>query len=292
MDLDLRKLRYFVAVAETLHFGRAAESLHIAQPVLSRQIRALEDELKAELFVRDRRTTELTPAGRQLLTGARPLLAGASALQRRVARTASGDDRLVVGFMPGLTVTGANRVLARRHPELTIEVRRMEWATQTSAILDGQIDLGYLRMPMQTDGLHTVTVAEEPCEVLLPAAHRLADKDALELSDLSTELLLQPAPMIPGWTGESAAEDDHPRPTITTVEEKLEHVAAGVGVVVLPRSAAGYYTRLDVAHVRISDLAPVRIVLAWDRSRHDPLIDEYAEIAQSLGLAAVDARPE
>jgi DNA-binding transcriptional LysR family regulator len=168
----------------------------------------------------------------------------------------------------------------------------MDWDTQTSAILDGQVDVGYLRMPVRTDGLCTVTVAEEPCEVLLPATHRLAAKDALELSDLSTDLLLQPAPVVPGWIGESAAAADHAAPTFATVEEKLEHVAAGAGVVVLPRSAAGYYTRPDVAHVRISDLDPIRIVLAWDRSRDEPLIDEYAEIARALSTAAVDARPE
>src|ERR1700745_25518 len=88
VDVDLRKLRYFVAVAEQLHFGRASEALHTAQPVLSRQIRALEDELKAQLFVRDKRATELTPAGRQLLADAGPLLASADALRRPGARAA------------------------------------------------------------------------------------------------------------------------------------------------------------------------------------------------------------
>ena len=105
MDVDLRKLRYFVAVAEELHFGRAAERLHIAQPVLSRQIRALEDELKAQLFVRDRRRTELTAAGEQLLADARPLLAGATRCACASGRAARGENSFTVGFMPGLIVT-------------------------------------------------------------------------------------------------------------------------------------------------------------------------------------------
>src|SRR3712207_970904 len=105
MDLDLRKVRYFVAVAEELNFGRAADRLHIAQPVLSRQIRALENELHAQLFVRDKRTTELTAAGRQLLEDAKPLLAAADALRRRVAQSARGTARFSIGFMPGIPVT-------------------------------------------------------------------------------------------------------------------------------------------------------------------------------------------
>jgi DNA-binding transcriptional LysR family regulator len=101
MDLDLRKVRYFVAVADQLHFGRAAEQLYIAQPVLSRQIRALEDELKVTLFVRDRRTTELTPAGRQLLTDARPLLANADAARRRQGLRPGARTPLPSASCPG-----------------------------------------------------------------------------------------------------------------------------------------------------------------------------------------------
>ena len=124
MDLDLRKLRYFVAVAEELHFGRAAERLHIAQPVLSRQIRAFEDELGSQLFARDRRHTELTPAGEQLLEEAGPLLANAEAVRRRVGRMARGSGTFTVGFMPGLLVTAAVRALSAVHPDLTVDVIR------------------------------------------------------------------------------------------------------------------------------------------------------------------------
>ena len=99
MDVDLRKVRYFVAVAEELNFGRAAQALHIAQPVLSRQIRALEQELKVQLFERDKRATRLTPAGQALLEDGRALLAAADAARRRISDVAAGQRVFTVGFM-------------------------------------------------------------------------------------------------------------------------------------------------------------------------------------------------
>jgi DNA-binding transcriptional LysR family regulator len=127
MDLDLRKVRYFTAVAEQLHFGRAAESLHIAQPVLSRQIRALEKDLDARLFERDSHRVTLTAAGRQLLDDARHLLANADATRRRVLRAARGTRRLVVGFRAGVVVTGAVRAFGVAHPDVEVKARRVEW---------------------------------------------------------------------------------------------------------------------------------------------------------------------
>src|SRR5580704_13639590 len=168
-DVDLRKLRYFVTVAEHLHFGRAAEALHIAQPVLSRQIRVLEDELGAQLFVRDKRATELTPAGQQLLADAGPLLASADALRRRVTRAARGPGSFTIGFMPGLIVTEAVRALASGHPQLTVNVLRTSWDDQTEVIRDGRADVSYIRLPVDQSGLQIQALLTEPRVAVLPA---------------------------------------------------------------------------------------------------------------------------
>ena len=242
-DVDLRKLRYFVAVAERLHFGRAAEALHIAQPVLSRQIKALEDELKAQLFVRDKRATELTPAGRQLLADAGPLLASADALRRRVARAARGPGSFTIGFMPGLIVTGAVRAMLGLHPQLTVNVLRTSWDDQTDVLHDGRADVSYVRLPADQSGLQVRALLAEPRVAVLPAGHRLAGKDTITIADLAEEHLLQDPGAVPEWR-DIATEmrtRRHSAPVFRTVEEKLEHVAAGHGIVLLPLSTAVFY---------------------------------------------------
>ncbi|MEV6238892.1 Shedu anti-phage system protein SduA domain-containing protein [Lentzea sp. NPDC051838] len=206
MDLDLRKLRYFVAVAEQLSFGRAAEALHIAQPVLSRQIRALEAELKVQLFDRSSKGTELTPAGAQLLADARPLLASASALLRRVGVT----DTFTVGFMPGLIVTAAVRVLSSRHPGLRVDVVRTTWEDQVEVIHDGRVDVGYVRLPVPAAGLSVVPLFTEPRVAVVPATHRLAGKESVLAADLSGERRVQHTdpPGFPVRRGEAGARGD------------------------------------------------------------------------------------
>ena len=127
MDLDLRKVRYFAAVAEHTSFLRAAEALHIAQPVLSRQIRALESELKVTLFDRDTRGTRLTAAGEAMLEEAHSLLAAAEAAQRRVRDAAAGSRRFTVGFTPGVSITPAVREFSARHADVSVQVLRMDF---------------------------------------------------------------------------------------------------------------------------------------------------------------------
>jgi DNA-binding transcriptional LysR family regulator len=293
-DVDLRKLRYFVAVAEQLHFGRAAEALRIAQPVLSRQIRALEDELKAQLFVRDKRATELTPAGQQLLADAGPLLASADALRRRVVPAARGPGSFTIGFMPGLIVTEAVRALAGRHPQLIVNVLRTGWDDQTDVIRDGRADVSYIRLPADQSGLQVQALLAEPRVAVLPVGHRLAGKDTISIADLADEHLLQDPGAVPEWRDiaiEMRTRRPRDAPVFRTVEEKLEHVAAGHGIVLLPLSTAVFYTRPGVAYSHVSDIPPNQVCLAWDATRRGRLIQDFAAIAADCPPVASRAEP-
>jgi len=285
MDVDLRKLRYFVAVAEELHFGRAAERLHIAQPALSRQIRALEGELRVQLFRRDRRTTELTTAGRQLLEDARPLLAAATALQRRVIEAARDSSTFSLAFMPGIIVTDSVRAFGLRHPELKVRLVRTTWDDQVEVLHDGRADVSIVRLPIDQRDLTVRPLFEEPRVVVLRADHRLAGKDSVDIAELASEHLLQDPDAVPEWRDIAVELRDGTAasvPSIRSVEEKLEHVAAGSGISIIPASTASFYTRGDVVHIPVEDIAPNRVCLAWMAARESQAIHDFAEIAATL----------
>jgi DNA-binding transcriptional LysR family regulator len=286
-DLDLRKIRYFIAVAQHLNFGRAAQALHIAQPVLSRQIRALEEDLRVQLFIRDQRRTELTPAGRQLLADAPALIELASGVRLRVGRAARGRRSFVVGFMPGLIVTGPVRALSDAHPELSVEVLRTGWDDQVVVLLDGRADVGYIRLPAEQRGLCVEPLFDEERFVILPAGHGLAGKDEVSIADLADEHLLQDLEAVPEWrdiaTELRNRQSQREYPRLRTVEEKLEHVAGGRGIVILPASTAAFYRRPDVVQARVTDIHPNRVCLAWQAGRRSRLITEFAALAHEHG---------
>ncbi|WP_405475201.1 LysR family transcriptional regulator [Streptomyces sp. NBC_00009] len=278
MDLDLRKLRYFVAVADRLHFGRAADELHIAQPVLSRQIRALEQDLGASLFTRDRHGVELTDAGRQLLADAGPLLASTHAVRRRVSAAASGKRRLMVGFRAGIAVTPAARAFEDRHPDVVVDVQRIEGDDQAAMLLDGRIDVGYVRLPIDEAGLRVTPLYTEPRVAVLPTGHRFAGKQEVTEADLAGETLV--------WHGDPSTQPTkRPLPNagypVRGVDETLEHVAAGRGISFLARSASVFYSHPDVVNVPIPNLAPEQVCLAVTASHTSPVVDDFVTAAQS-----------
>lgn len=294
-DLDLRKLRYFAAVAETGNLTRAAEQLHIAQPVLTRQIRALEAELHATLFTRSARGTDLTPAGRQLIEDARPVLQAALALQRRVRIAERGTSRFTIGFMPGLVVTAAVRQFAQRHPGLDIDVLRTSWADQTEVVHDGRVDVSFVRAPFDARNLSQLPLFTEDRVVALPAGHPLASRSCLPVAELADLHLLESPELVPEWQAVAAESRTNgvpvPRRPIRSMEEKLEHVAAERGVAIIPRSTAQYYVRPDVAYVPVPDVAPSQVVLVWARGRDRDDIQEFAAIARAAVTAPEASEP-
>jgi DNA-binding transcriptional LysR family regulator len=276
VDIDLRKLRYFLAVADLLHFGRAAERLHIAQPALSRQIRSFEHDLGVTLFDRDRHGVDLTVAGRQLLADAPALLAAAAATRRRVAAAARGTRSLSVGFRAGILVTAAVRAFAAEHPDTTVDLRHLEWDQQEEPVVDGRVDVAYLRPPVNDAGLAVTELYREPRVAVMPANHRLAGKAAVSVADLAGELLL------PAFGIEPLPFPDRSRTRITarTVEEKWEHVAAGAGVLFVAVSMARYYQRADIVSVPLSDAPPDQVLLATAAGRTTPLLDAFIRAAR------------
>ena len=273
MDVDLRKIRYFVAVAENLHFRKAAEELHIAQPALSRSIGALERELGTQLFIRDKRSVTLTPAGRQLLDDAGPLLAAADATRQRVQRAGRGAHHLVVGFRAGILVTAAVRALCAERPEVSVEVQRLEWDDQEELILSGRVD----NRPCppadpRARAAPRSALRRAAARRATRAGHRLAQRVGLYTVDLAGERHLrdlQPAP-VPGISGSQ-------RP-LRSVEEKLEHVAAGHGIIVLPLSATQYYSRPDVVYVPVLDAELDQVYLASEATRRSKLITGFIRV--------------
>jgi DNA-binding transcriptional LysR family regulator len=278
-DLDMRKLRYFIAVAEELNFGRAAEQLHIAQPVLSRQIRSFENELGVQLFERDSRGTELTIAGKQLLEDGRFLLAESKSLQQRLSRVTSPTVTVTVGVMPGLLATAAAAAFEADAPSRRAVVVQVGWAEQVDVVRRGEVDVVYAREPIDHHGLGTAPLLGEPRVVVLPAGDPLAENPSVRLADLASKRLLQDPATVPEWYAIASPEHRRAGQTAHTVEEKLEHVAAREGFVILPRSTTAYYRRPDVQVLPLEDVGPSQVTLIWDAAIDNPARDAFVSAA-------------
>ncbi|MFJ7272965.1 LysR family transcriptional regulator [Kitasatospora sp. NPDC098663] len=267
MDLDLRKLRYFVAVAEHRHFGLAAQQLYIAQPVLSRQIKAFEQELECTLLVRTTRSVELTAAGKQLHKEAQAILAFVDTAVRRVRDVDRGIPRLTVAFSPGLHVSDVIRAFTARHPAIETDVVPARWWEQDAPLRDGRAQVGYLRRPFDDSGLRTISIGHEPTVACMPAAHPLACRAELTSADLADQRIL-----------------DTPTRRTSSLEEKFELIASGQGIALVPLSVARSYSRPDLAHLPVTDAPGTETCLAVLADRHEKLLRDFLEIATATLL--------
>jgi DNA-binding transcriptional LysR family regulator len=282
LPLDLRKLRYFVAVAEELHFGRAAERLYIAQPVLSRQIRKLEQELGTDLLLRTSRNVALTPAGIRLLDEARSLLAAAELTRRRIGDIAQHEAALTIGFFIGDEFTSARMEFSALYPDVAVNLRRIYWHDQTKVLLDGRADVAFVHLPVDDEDLELVPVRSEPRVAILPLSHPAAGKQEISIAELADDPVIIQRGASPGWHAfhnvdpRPDGRQPRPGPAVDNLEEKLQHVAAGRAISFLPASLAAVRVQPGIAYVPVTDIPPIKICLAWKAGPPSPLIAAFA----------------
>jgi DNA-binding transcriptional LysR family regulator len=247
--MELRHLKYFVAVAEELHYGRAARRLNLSQPPLSQQIKQLEDEIGVRLLSRTRRRVELTPAGLVFLEEARRILAASEEAVRRTIRADRGETgRLAVGFIGSANYSVLPQVIReyrRRYPDVEVSLTEMNTSHQLEALREGRIHVGFMRPPggIEDDGFSVEPVYREPLVAAMPRNHPLGREAELPLRLLAKEpFIMIPRQRGPGFFDFIIAlcQQEGFSPHVVLEASQFHTVvglvAAGIGIAVLPAS--------------------------------------------------------
>ena len=290
--MELRLLRYFVAVAEELHFGRAARRINIAQPPLSQQIRKLERELGAQLFVRSKRRVSLTASGEFLLEAARLILRQAEATVAGVRAAGRGVvGQLSIGLINAVTfhshVFSVLRAFRQRCPGVAVTLKVMTSVEQIRGLAQGDIDVGLLRLPVRDKRIVTETILVEDLLVALPRGHRLVRSTAVPVRDLANE----PFVMLPGGTGfglfeqtitlcRKAGFTPHIAQDASELQTMSGLVAAGFGVCLIPSSACRL-PRRDVVYRPLSPPQQVEIGAAYSTAPMAPATKIFMELLRT-----------
>jgi DNA-binding transcriptional LysR family regulator len=300
--IDLRRLRYFVAVAEELHFGRAARRLNLSQPPLSVQIRELEREIGAPLFSRTQRRVELTDPGRVLLDEAQRLIAQADAAIERTRRSARGEvGHLSIGFVSTADYSLLPPLVRRfraRNPDVTLNLRELTGDRQLALLASGEVDLGLAIAPPPAAGLNRRPVLREPLIAALPATHRLAARRTLAVRELADEaFILFPRPLAPGLYDLVITHCQRagfaPRLAQEAIQMQtiLGLVAASLGVALVPACMARL-RRPDVAYLRLAGATrQVETAAIWRADDQSAALAALlAELPRPTAAASAPAR--
>jgi DNA-binding transcriptional LysR family regulator len=294
--MELRQLRYFLAVAENLHFTRAAERLRVAQPPLSRQIRRLEDELGVQLFRRTRRRVELTQAGALLVPEATKILKQAE----HTARVAQGAMRgeiglLHIGATSSLPFTDLlPKVLSayrKMFPDVQLVLRELNTKQQLDALHAGDIDLGFVRLPVRIlpSRIAVQTVRTEPVVAVLPKGHRLAAARRLDLRLLAEETFIMYPYELGGGLHDllirlfnEAGFVPRVQQEATTVPTAVSLAAAGLGIALVPQSIRAVQIPGVVYKPLASPAAKAEIAIAHRLNDRSPAVLAFAKLCRTL----------
>lgn len=289
---ELRHLRYFIAVAEELHFGRAAQRLNIAQPGLSQQIKALETELGVPLLLRNRRRVELTAAGHVFLEEGRRALAQLERAEKLARRAASGEiGRLAIGGTESATwvvLPQLVREFRKRHPNVDLTIREMPSPAQLAALRNAEIDIGFVRPPIGTEGLVARTVLEEKLGVILPKAHPLAKRSEIPITALRDQPLVVHPARPSGWaefmTGicRNAGFEPVVAQEASETATAVSFVAAGLGLTIVPISLKGL-VRPGLAYRPVAKPAPTaKLLMVYRSAPLAPTLSKLLDVARGL----------
>lgn len=300
VDVHLRDLRYFVAVAEELHFTRAAQREFVSQPVLSRQVARLEADLRVTLLERTRRSVALTPAGEELLVRARVLLDAWGDAERAVGDIgAQLATTLRIGVQTSVgrgLIQRFTTALHERRPTWSVDVAQINWSDPSAGVAGGQTDVGFCWLPLPEPDLYDwVTLVREPRQLAVSSDHELAARANVTLDDIG-DLPLVALPAEAGVLRDFwLANDQRSVPatvaaTASNADSALEIVSTGLGAALISAGNAEIYNRPGVTYVDVVDLTASELALVWRRDDRREVIDDATEVATALSTLSPTTR--
>ncbi|WP_440878985.1 DNA-binding transcriptional regulator HcaR [Vibrio natriegens] len=289
--MELRHLRYFVAVAKELNFTRAAAKLHTSQPSLSSQIKDLEECVGVPLLTRNRRKVTITAAGELFLKEAISILEMAENAKIKARQAMLNDKSITIGFVPSAEVNVLPEVLPLlrlENPDMQIELSSVITTEQESQILDGQLDVGFMRNPLISPFVERMVVFSEPLIVMLPVSHPLVSHSEISPSMLNgqdfiaTDPLYSGAlsPMVKDYLNSTECQPNIVQ-TSTNILVTMNLVGMGLGLTICP----GYMEKFNPGNVVFRPLqgeAPrFDLIMAWNKDNQNPALQELVSIVKS-----------
>jgi DNA-binding transcriptional LysR family regulator len=294
--MDLRQIRSFLSIAETLHFGRTAKLIHLSQPALSLQIRALEEDVGVRLFERNRRKTTLTAAGVAFRDDAVAALSQLDQAIRRAKMAASGKLGLLrIGFVStagSKIVPNIVRQFRKSNPEVEFSLRNILTAEQVQMLEAGSLDVGFLRMPVgEHSALDVVTVHREPFVLVVPSSHKLAKRKRVRLRDVAGEdFVMYERTYAPGFHDlmfgilRDAKIVPNVSQTAVEIPMLISLVASGMGVAILPLSAVQHSVASVIACDILDKIPMSEIGMAVRNGTRAAVVDNFRSFAlKNLG---------